>query len=153
MEKGFLTDSDNPHNSQNLLLLKVFCQSSLSLSSKSTSRLYKSLESGNGTKISDEKWRLVKLKYLENKKWWKGAVKSTRIMNAQRLQWCIMFLTDFWKKLRIYLWSSGILTFLWVLEPSWQHFGCRSLWQPSPVELYYRLIDLNQDSKVIQGVK
>ena len=82
MEKGFLTDSDNPHNSQNLLLLKVFCQSSLSLSSKPTSRLYKSLESGNGTKISDEKWRLVKLRYLENKKWWKGTVKNTRIMNT-----------------------------------------------------------------------
>ena len=32
-------------------------------------RLYKLLESGNGTKISDEKWRLVKSKYLENKNW------------------------------------------------------------------------------------
>ena len=32
-------------------------------------RLYKSLESGNGTKISDKKWRSVKPKYLENKKW------------------------------------------------------------------------------------
>ena len=32
-----------------------------------TSRLYKSLESGNGTKISDEKWRLVKPKYLRTK--------------------------------------------------------------------------------------
>ena len=74
-------------------------------------------------------------------------------MNAYRLQWCIMFLTDFWKKIRIYIWCLGIFTFLWVLAPSWQHFGCRSLCQPSPVELYYRLIDLNQDSKVIQGVK
>ena len=31
-------------------------------------RLYKSLESGSGTKISDEKRRLVKSKYPENKK-------------------------------------------------------------------------------------
>ena len=31
-------------------------------------RLYRSLESGSGTKISDEKWRLVKSKYPENKK-------------------------------------------------------------------------------------
>ena len=38
-----------------------------------------------------------------------------------------MFPTDFWKKLRIYLWSLGIFTFLWVLAPSWQHFGCRFL--------------------------
>ena len=33
---------------------------------------YKSLKSGNGTKISDKKWYLVKPKYLENKKWQKG---------------------------------------------------------------------------------
>ena len=32
-------------------------------------RLYKSLESGNGSKISDEKSRSVKSKYLDNKKW------------------------------------------------------------------------------------
>ena len=66
----------------------------------------------------------------------------------------------FEKKLNIYLWSLGIFTFLWVLfcgffsvAPSWQHFGCRFLCQQSLVELQYRLIDLNQDSKVIQGVK
>ena len=64
-----------------------------------------------------------------------------------------MFLTDFWKKLRIYLWSLGIFTFLWVLAPSWQHLGCQFLHQLGLVELYYWLIDLNQDSKVIQGVK
>ena len=33
------------------------------------SQLYKSLKSGNGTKISDKKWCWVKSKYLENKKW------------------------------------------------------------------------------------
>ena len=33
------------------------------------------------------------------------------------------------------------------------HFGCPFLCQPSLVKLYYQLIDLNQDSKVIQGVK
>ena len=30
----------------------------------------------------DEKWHLVKPRYLENKKWLKGTVKHTRIMNA-----------------------------------------------------------------------
>ena len=59
----------------------------------------------------------------------------------------------FEKKLNIYLWSLGIFTFLWVLAPSWQHFGCRFLCQQSLVELQYRLIDLNQDSKALQGVK
>ena len=59
----------------------------------------------------------------------------------------------FEKKLNIYLWSLGIFTFLWVLAPSWEHLGCRFLCQQSLVELQYRLIDLNQDSKVIQGVK
>ena len=59
----------------------------------------------------------------------------------------------FEKKLNIYLWSLGIFTLLWVLAPSWQHFGCRFFCQQSLVELHYRLIDLNQDSKVIKGVK
>ena len=40
------------------------------------SRLYKSLKSGNGTKISYDKWRLVKPKYLENKKWSNGYCKK-----------------------------------------------------------------------------
>ena len=61
-------------------------------------------------------------------------------MNASQLQWCIMFLTDFLKKLRICLWSLNIFTFLWVLAPSWQHFGCRSLCQPGPVKLYWLII-------------
>ena len=41
--------------------------------------------------------------------------------------------------------------FLWVLTPSWHHLGCQFFCQLSLVELYYRLIDLNQDSKVIRG--
>ena len=53
-----------------------------------------------------------------------------------------MFLTDIWKKLRIYLWNSSIYTFLWVLAPSWQHFSCCSLCHPSPVELV--LIDRSE---------
>ena len=32
-------------------------------------RLYKTPESGNGTKMSDEKWRSANSRYLENKKW------------------------------------------------------------------------------------
>ena len=63
-----------------------------------------------------------------------------------------MFPRDFWEKLRIDLWHLGIFTFLWVLAPSWQHLGCRFLFQPSLFKLYYWLIDLNLDSKVIQGV-
>ena len=31
------------------------------------------------------------------------------------------FQQNFEKKLRIYLWSLAIFTFLWVLAPSWQH--------------------------------
>ena len=58
------------------------------------------------------------------------------------MQLCIMFLTDIWKKLRIYLWNSSIYTFLWVLAPSWQHVSCCSLCHPSPVELV--LIDRSE---------
>ena len=64
-----------------------------------------------------------------------------------------MFLTGFWKKLRTYLWSLGTFTFLWVVAPSREHLGCWVLCQSSLIELYYQLIGLNQDSKVIQGVK
>ena len=74
-------------------------------------------------------------------------------MNAKRLQWCIMCPTDFWKKLRIYLLSSGLFIFLWVLAPPWQHFGCQFLCQLNLVKLYYQLIDLHQDWKDILGVK
>ena len=58
----------------------------------------------------------------------------------------------FLKKVRIYLWSLGIFIFPWVLAPYWQHLGWRFWCQPSLVEPYYRLTDLNQGSKVIQGV-
>ena len=46
------------------------------------SRLYKSPESGNETKISDKKWRSAKTKYIKNKKWEKSTVKSTSIMSS-----------------------------------------------------------------------
>ena len=35
----------------------------------SFARLYKTPESGNGTKMSDEKWRSANSRYLENEKW------------------------------------------------------------------------------------
>ena len=57
----------------------------------------------------------------------------------------------FLKKIRIYLWSLGIFIFPWVLAPYWQHLGWRFWCQPSPVELYYWLIDLNQDSSHAGG--
>ena len=33
---------------------------------------------GNGSRISNEKRNILKFKYLQNKKWYKQAVKSTR---------------------------------------------------------------------------
>ena len=45
------------------------------------SQLHKSLESGNGAKISDEKWHSVKSKYLKQKliKGYQDTVKTTRM--------------------------------------------------------------------------
>ena len=41
-------------------------------------QLFKSFKFGNGSRISDEKLNILKFKYLQNKKWYKQAVKSTR---------------------------------------------------------------------------
>ena len=48
-----------------------------------STQLYKLLESGNGTKISDEKWHSAKTRYLKRKNDKRVLyVKGTRIMNA-----------------------------------------------------------------------
>ena len=39
---------------------------------------------GNGRKISDKKLVILIFKYIQNKKWWKQAVKSTRIKKNYR---------------------------------------------------------------------
>ena len=49
--------------------------------------------------------------------------------------------------------TSEVQVFSLFCGPPWQHFGYRFFCQPSLVELYYRLIDLNQDSKDMQRVK
>ena len=46
--------------------------------------LFKSFECGNGSRISDEKPAILEFKYLQNKKWQKQAVKSTRIKKSYR---------------------------------------------------------------------
>ena len=48
------------------------------------SRLFKSFEFRNGSSMSDEKLVILKFKYLQNKKWLKQAVKSTRIKRNHR---------------------------------------------------------------------
>ena len=41
-------------------------------------KLFKSFEFGNGSGMSDKKLVILEFKYLQNKKWKKQAVKSTR---------------------------------------------------------------------------
>ena len=43
------------------------------------SRLFKSFEFGNESRMSDENLVILEFKYLQNKKWEKQAVKSARI--------------------------------------------------------------------------
>ena len=47
-------------------------------------RLFKSFEFGNGSRISDEDLVILEFKYLQNKKWYKQAVKSARIKKSYR---------------------------------------------------------------------
>ena len=47
-------------------------------------RLFKSIKFRNGYRISDEKCVKLEFKYLQNKKWQKQAVRSTRIKKSYR---------------------------------------------------------------------
>ena len=60
------------------------------------------------------------------------------------MQRFIIFLSEFWKELIIYLWSSS--TFL---TASW----CWRLCKPRLVELYYRFTDLSRDLKMRTAIK
>ena len=47
-------------------------------------RLFKSFEFGNGSRISGENLAILEFKYLQNKKWQKQAVKSARMKKSYR---------------------------------------------------------------------
>ena len=47
-------------------------------------RLFKSFEFGSASKMSDEKLTLLEFKYLQNKRWYKRAVKITRARKRYR---------------------------------------------------------------------
>ena len=48
-------------------------------------RLFKSFEFGNGSRISGENLVVLEFKYLQNKKWYKQAVKSARIKKSYNI--------------------------------------------------------------------
>ena len=54
-------------------------------------RLFKSVEFGNGSRISNKKFVILEFKYLQNKKLRKQAVKSTRIKKSYRTYWLFSF--------------------------------------------------------------
>ena len=49
-----------------------------------TTQLFKPFKFGNGNRISDKKLAILEFKYLQNKKWKKQAVTSTRIRKSYR---------------------------------------------------------------------
>ena len=55
----------------------------------SSSRLFKSFEFGNGSRMSDKKLVILEFKYLQNKKWKKQAVKRTRRKKSYKTYWTI----------------------------------------------------------------
>ena len=48
------------------------------------SRLFKSFEFGNGSRMFDENLVVLEFRYIHNKIWQEQAVKSTRIKNNYR---------------------------------------------------------------------
>ena len=82
----------------------------------------------------------------------KDTVKNSRIMNVDWLLLCIIFTTSYRWKIGIYIWILDIFTFPQGLAPSWQRDSCWFLCLPSLTTLYNGLIDLETNSKVMQGV-
>ena len=61
-----------------IIVFLVFSQLNLSWKFKLTtfpSRLFNSFEFGNGSRLPDEKLTILEFKYLQNKKWYKQAIK------------------------------------------------------------------------------
>ena len=91
----------------------------------SHTRLLKSLEFGNGSRMSDKNLVILEFKYLQNKTWQEQAVKSARIEKSCRTYWLFSFHSDFyftvkfwplnpyykrsdWKTSRKIFWNSNI---------------------------------------------
>ena len=66
----------------------------------------------------------------------------------------VLHLQHFLKKKLEFTLNFGYLHFQTRSSTSFrQHVGCRFLCYPSLAKLYYGLIELDRDSKVVQGVK
>ena len=69
---------------QQLKLINFSTRNLYFYSSSHTLYTFKSFKFGNGSRISDQKLVILEFKYLQNKKWSKKAVKSTRIKKSYR---------------------------------------------------------------------
>ena len=82
----------------------LFCQKSVISSVKTAMYrmlhncpwLFKSFEFGNGSRMSVKNLVILEFKYLQNKKWWKQAIKSARIKKSYRTYWLFSFYSDNW---------------------------------------------------------
>ena len=68
----------------------------ISLNNVHIPQLFKSFEFGNGCRMSDENLVILEFNYLQNKKWYKQAVKNTRIKNSYRTYCIFSFNSDNW---------------------------------------------------------
>ena len=128
-----------------LLLSKI--QESMTLWS-----LFKSFEFGNGS-MSDEKLVILEFKCLQNKKWLKEALKSTRIRKSYRTYWLFSFHSDNWKKLAIFIQKLAIFNIYHVFTPFSKLRGCRFLYFFSLCDVRNEAVFLILEHSSLRGVK
>ena len=87
------------------------------LSSQLGTRLFRSFEFGNGSRISDEKRLILQFKYLQNKKWQKQVIK--KYQNKEEIQNILTVFISLrqLKKLAIYLQKVVIFNIYHVFAP------------------------------------
>ena len=86
-------------------------------------RLFKSFEFENESRISDEDLVILEFKYLQNKKWYKQALKSARINKSYWTYWLFSFHSDNLSKITIFLQKMAIFNICqapWFLQAVWR---------------------------------
>ena len=116
----------------------------------SSSRLFKSFEFRNGSRMSDKKLVILEFKYLQNKKWKKQAVKRTRRKKSYKTYWTIYL--DNWEKLAIFLQKLSIFNIYYVFAPFVKLRECRFFYFFSLYDIRNEPIFLILEHSSLSGV-
>ena len=118
-----------------------------------TTQLFKPFKFGNGNRISDKKLAILEFKYLQNKKWKKQAVTSTRIRKSYRTYWLFSFHSDNWKKLKISLQKLATFNIYHILTPLMKLCRSRFLFIFSLCDVKNEVVFLILEYCSLRGVK